>query len=246
MPAFGRDENHSGSSSRAIDGRGRGIFQYVDALNIIGSHGRQASFNAVDKHKGGVSTAQRDDTTQPDARGNTRITRLIGNCQTRNLAFDKVAGILDVALDEVIRLHTRYGRGNIAFALRAVTNDYNILEDLGIFLKRDVHSFAGNLFLRRKTNVRNHEEHSSSHPKREIAVNIGNGAIARITLFHNAGTHHRVAVVIFHHTFDGDFILLFYGHGDSFRGCPRRKRLLSDRSGQQQANRCLNKRMTMQ
>ena len=70
-----------------------------------------------------------------------RVTAGVDHRQTGNLAFHEFCGVADLTSVEVLGLHGSHGRGDVAFALCAVTDDHHFVEQCVVFL--ECHIVAG-------------------------------------------------------------------------------------------------------
>ena len=140
---LGGYHHHAIGAAATIDGSRRAIFQHVDALDILRSHGVEVAGNAVDEDQRiGGGTEDGGIATQRHLRATHRITAGVGDGQTGDFTLDKLTGIVDGTHGEVLAPHAAHGRCHIAFALCTVTDYHHLVEHFVVFLKGDVERAA--------------------------------------------------------------------------------------------------------
>ena len=89
--ALGGHEDDSVRSLCSVDGRRRGVFQYVDRGDVVGVDGREVAFDAVNEHERGVRAVDRR--AAADLVGESAAGRKVGlrDFQTGDLAFQTFA-----------------------------------------------------------------------------------------------------------------------------------------------------------
>ena len=141
LTALCGNQNHTVGTTGTIDGGCRGILQHVDRGDVLWCYRIQATLNTIYQNQRSQTTYQCGDTTQSDRRACLRVTAGVDHRQTGNLAFHEFCGVADLTSVEVLGLHGSHGRGDVAFALCAVTDDHHFVEQCVVFL--ECHIVAG-------------------------------------------------------------------------------------------------------
>ncbi len=139
---LGGDDDDTSCATSTIDSGCGSVLEDVDALNILGGDGGEATLDTVDEDERRVAAVKRDDTAEADGRRAGWVARAVGDGKTGDFALDEVGGVVDVTLDEVVALDGCDGRSDIALALRAVADDDDILEFLVVRSEADSHSLG--------------------------------------------------------------------------------------------------------
>ena len=211
LTGLGGDENHTGSTTGTVDSGCRGVFQHVDTLDVLRSNRTETALQTIDEHEWRVTSFERDDTTQTDGRGGARVTRAVGDGQTSHLTFNQVTGVADVTLCKVLSLHAGDGRGDVALALGAVTDDNHFVEQGIVFLK--CHIATGRYLLGNKADVRNHQHGISvGDLERVVSVQVGNCSVCGALLGHG-GAYDRLALRVLDNTFHCHTLLSHFSNG---------------------------------
>ena len=188
---LGGDEEYAVGSLCTIDGGGRSVLQYIDALDV----GR------VEARK----TAGVDDTVENDeharvtrngvgATHGDRWVRTCGTCLAYVQAGDgTLQGLQYVGVGRLLECFNVRAcdcAREVALLHGAVTNHYDVVEQLVVFGKNYAEvtaSFGGNL-LGGEAHIGNHKDSIVLHSEGELSVKVGHGAIER-TLFEYGSTN---------------------------------------------------------
>ena len=141
---IGTDQDDAIGAAGSVDGRGCGILEDVDALDVVGGDFRQASNerNAVQHDERVVRGGEGTLTTDTDGRGCARLGRGGLHIHTGDTAHQGVRHIVGRNLAQVVAAHGHDGTGHILAAGRTVTDDDRGFELLGIIFEDDVNPAA--------------------------------------------------------------------------------------------------------
>ena len=206
LSAFGGDENHAVGTLHTIDGRGRRVFQYRDALHrgyVDTAHG---AFDAVDEHEW-VATVPAAHTADDDFR--VFLARHTGGRHgdhARQIARQSRTDVAHTA-GSLERLARGLGDGAhyTGLLLLTVAHDHSFFEHLGIALHRDVEISSGrglHLLLQHAHVGHDNRNVALGRLKREVAVKIGHGSDMGIALHDDRRTDERLATFVGHVSLD--------------------------------------------
>ena len=206
LSALGGDEDDAVGAACAVDGGSGGVLQHVDGGDVLRGHLGDVARHAVDEHQRVEAAGEGGDAAQADGAGGIRVARALGDVQAGHLALDELGGILDVTDVEVLGLDAGDGRRDVALLHRTVADDHHVGEQLAVLLQgdADVGSALEGYFLGGIADVADDEcGLAALHLQGEGAVDIGDDAVGRHTLFNHVGTNHFVTVQVHDGTADG-------------------------------------------
>ena len=183
------DNDDTVGATCAVDGGRRSILEHVDALNLRGSDVADARHReAVDDVEGGV--VLREGAAATYAYLHVGVGRAFrgGDVHAGELAGQCLGDVRHRDVGEVLRLHGRDGPGEVAFLHRAVADDHDLVECLGIFLQRHVQRLFGILhthLARAIPDVGKDKGCSRLHARElEVAVKVGHSACLAVLHLH--------------------------------------------------------------
>ena len=193
LSLFRRHENHAVGTARTVDGRRRGVLQYVDRLNVarvqrLNGRGRHQGYS-VHNIQGGVA---RPDTALT---ANHNAPQLAGalvrrDVYTGGLALQCLQGVVHRAGVQLLGSHARHGARHVALFLNAVTHHNNLTQLLAVLLQRYVQRglAAHGHGLRRVAYIRDDQTGLLRHVRQgEVTVEIGHRTRRR-SFHHDART----------------------------------------------------------
>ena len=137
---IGTDQDDTIGAAGTVDGRGRGILENVDALDVVGGDFRQASHerNAVQHDERVVRCGERTLAADTDGGGLARLGRGGLHIHAGDTAHQGIGHVIGRNLAQVVAAHGHDGTGHILAAGRTVTDDDRGFELLGIIFEDDV------------------------------------------------------------------------------------------------------------
>ena len=193
LTLLGGHQDHTVSSTGAIDGCRSSILQHVDALDVARIQTIQTIIcsttgDSVNHEQWGTGT-HGTHTTDVHLKALSRLSRCLCNVHTRSAGLHSAQSIGGVQLGDIITLHLNGSTGHQFLLLGTVTYDNHFLQDGIVILHRNLEVvLVTNLdFLSLETDERYDDRCTRLHIEREVTVKVGNSTI-RGTLFHYAGS----------------------------------------------------------
>ena len=196
LTALGRDNNHTVSGTRTVDGSRRSILQHLDGLDVgrverVEILSRCHTVNHVER----VASVHRTHTTNANRR-TAATRRSVGHdVNTCQLALHGVQHIWVALADRTFHVHHSHSTRQVSLALHLVTSDNHFCQFLGVVLQRDMHRRSCWHFHRLVTDERNDQSGTLFHLQGEMSLHVGSRTIAR-TFLHNSCHHHGLTQVV--------------------------------------------------
>ena len=204
LAALGGDEDDAVRAAHAVHGRGGGVLQDGDVLDVVRVDLPEGAFDTVHEHQR-LGAVQGADTADADDRFVvTRQTRVLDGLDARQPAGEGVAQGSDRRLDDVVAADIGDGAGDGHLLLGAIGHDDHFVEIPGIGLHPDPHLAGHGHLLGRITDVgddqrRIRTDRAELERTVEIRHRAGRGA------FHqDRHADQRLAGFVFNHAFDAD------------------------------------------
>ena len=138
LAAAGRDENDAVRAPHAEDGRGGGVFQDRDVLDLVRVDLAERTLDAIDQHER-FRAVERTDAADPDHRVVTAgDTGILHRLEAGELARQGVSQRGGRRLEQVLAAHVGDGSGQRHLALLAIADDDQFFEHLGIRFQDDI------------------------------------------------------------------------------------------------------------
>ena len=133
-----RDQDHAIAGGCAVDCRGSGILEHLDAFNVIGIDGTcSGSDTAIDDIERCRRTVGAD-AAHLDVRGGARTGRRAVRLNTGSLAGKGGVDVGDAAGFEVDGFHRRHGPREGTLLLDAIADDDHLVQQIRVDFHRDV------------------------------------------------------------------------------------------------------------
>ena len=193
LAPLGGDDDHTVGGAATVNGSGGGVFQHLDALNIVTvefMHAGLGWYTVDDVQR--VVVVQGADTT--DAHGGCTGRGTVGrDVHARDTSLEGFHGVVLVLLGQVFRIHGGDGAGEVGLALNGITGDHHFIQKLGVFIHHHRHLRLGGEFQRGVTDRGEDQDGSFFHREGEVAVKVRCCTVGG-TLFHDCGANDTVAV----------------------------------------------------
>ena len=216
---LGGDDNNTIRCTRTIDCSSRSIFQYGERLDIVGVNQRQrvghtrtgvACYgHTVDNNQRIVRCVQRSSTTDTDGRARVGAAIAGDDLQTGDFTLHHILSRYYCTTVEFLGLNSYNRAGKVVFFGNTITDDYDVVDHLGVFLQ----DYCGKR--RRRSLIRlslvadeanRNDRFGALDANGILAINIGGNTVCR-TLFNNRGSDNRCSGSINYHTFNHVFAL---------------------------------------
>ena len=183
---LGGDDDDTVRTAATVDGRGRGVFQDGERLDVVRIDQRQRVVHTfrgivvhrhtVDDNQRAVGGVQRSAAANTDFGTSARFARRCVDIHAGNLTLDHVLGRGYHTVILLIGLHGNDRTGEVVLLGHTVTNDHHVVQCRGIFLQ--CHSDIGSCLYggRLVAYVGNGERSALFGRDGEIAVEIGNSS----------------------------------------------------------------------
>ena len=176
LTALGRDNHHTISSTRTVDGTCRSVFQHLDGLNVIRREVADGSShrNTVDDIQRS-STAKRTETTNTHRGIGTWLT--IGcDLHTGNFTFEHRRDVRVGNTLQLVGIHNRNRTSQVGLLLSTITHDNHLVEGKVVSLKLDLADYRaathGHLIIF-ETHITDHKSGISRSFQLEVSVKVG-------------------------------------------------------------------------
>ena len=192
---LGGDDDHAAVGLRTVHTGRAGVLEDGDGLHVVGIVG--ATDDTVNHVERFLRSVQGGSATDADGRLGTGTAAVLHHGHTGHLALEHVT---DVVADHVLELvggHRGHGAGNLATGLGAVTHHDDLVDQLGIHIKRDVDdaSATDGDFGRLEADRRKDQGGTGvADADGIVAIDIRYGTVQGSFLKYT-GAHHRQAVV---------------------------------------------------
>ena len=205
LTLLGGHEDDTVGTAATVDGGCRGVLQNVDRLDVAGvqrlNAGSRHEGHTVDHVERLVALVERTLTADADR---TELTRALvgGDVDTCCLALQGLEGVVHRTVVQLLFANVDHRACDVALLLRTITDDDHLVEQLTVFLQRDVDSrLAGHGHgLRRIADIRNDQTSIAGNPLNGVVtIEVGNGSVGS-TFHHDAGTDDRLAAGVDHIT----------------------------------------------
>ena len=137
VTGFGGNENHARRCLGAVDGTGRCILEHGDALDVVGVHQGEGTFDAVYQDKRGAAIDGQFTTDVHAVVGSVDGTGRGGEHQGRVGALQGHGGIGDGAGVELLAINHGHGAGEVYPLLGAVAHHNQLFQHI-VALQRDI------------------------------------------------------------------------------------------------------------
>ena len=177
--AFGGYNHHAVGTACAIDGRCRGIFKHLHALNVVCVQEVDVAHHHSVYHEERVRIVQRANAAHPNGNSRTRRTRKAGYVYAGHLPLQGVCQGRSRQLVHLFHVYHRDGARNVFLLLRSVAHHNHFANGVSRFAHRNgdvlfachVNALWGISHVRKQQHVV-----CSGQSQREIAVGIGGGS----------------------------------------------------------------------
>ena len=202
------DDDDTVRTAATIDGRGRGVFQYGERLDVVRVHQCQRvvhTFRGVVVHRHAVDDNQRTVRgVQRSAAADTDLSTFAGSTigrgdvHTGNLTLDHVLGRGDDTVVLLIGLHGYDRAGEVVLLSHTVADDHHVVQRVGVFLQCHGDAGGGLDGSRLVAYVGNGERSPLFGRDGEISVEIGNSPSRRLTSHTDGSADDGFSLRVFH------------------------------------------------
>ena len=196
-----RDEDHTESSTRTVDGSGSRILQHGDALDVVRVHeGEVRNLHTVEEDQRVAVSVHGTRTTDLHRRGFTQVIGGEGDRQTGDNALETLRHVRNrLAVESLVNIDRRNGTRQVDFLLRTETDDHDFIQEFVVFGKDNAQVRSGGDILGDITDAGNVQRRSGGSLDSEVTLSVRHGTRRRS--FHdNAGTRNGIALGIHNRT----------------------------------------------
>ena len=174
---LGRHDDDACGTAATVDGRGGGVLQDVDALDLVGRYvGEVIHRETIHEDERVVRTGDGLGTADADGRGCSRGLAAHGHHDAGHFALQSFGHVGHRNL-QVFRANGRHGTGQVADLDGTVTDDHGLFEHLRVIREGDGHVGSGSDLLGRVADAGDLEGCAGSHADLEITVDIRHHAV---------------------------------------------------------------------
>ncbi len=133
-PVFGRNHHHAVSTPRAVDRRGRGVFQHFDGGDVFRwwHHATDDSIHDEQRVAAGVDGRS---APHPDFKARSRFAVDGLNLYARSAALQRLHGVLGRIGRQLLLAHAGHRSRQVAFLLGAVAHHHHFFQKLVVYLQ---------------------------------------------------------------------------------------------------------------
>ena len=197
------NHHHAVRRTRAVDGRGRGIFQDFHRNNVRRVDGRQRIGVIVGITRDGHTVddiqrfvaVQRVDTADAHRNTTARRTGVLRHLHSGSTALQCLIERRDDGLLDFIFAHRHDRAGQVAAFHRTVTDHDHLVQQLGVFFQFHIHHRAFHFhLLGGKAHIREYQRSTRRHGQRIPSVQVGNDTLSRISFQVNTHANQRFSI----------------------------------------------------